>query len=72
VFGEGETMWRDVAHFEEFPTLPSNHRVTPASRGWIEAINLYAGGFLEIIIAAAPAFYVTLFLAYLAVIFGVV
>ena len=66
------TALHEFARWEEFPITPARRYTRRDDHPAIKAINRYAESVLEIIIAGAPVFYVVLFLAYLAVSFGII
>jgi hypothetical protein len=58
--------------WENFPTTPAT-RQPRRHRHWLdEAVNHYAERLLGVIMACAPLFYAALFLAFLAVSFGII
>ena len=67
-----DTASPEFVRWEEFPITPSRRYTRRGEHPAIEAINLYAERVLGIIVIASPVFYLTLFLAYLAVSFGVI
>jgi len=65
-------MWREYANWEDFPTVSAAHYSRPRPHPLDEAVNRVAERVLGVVIAGGPFFYVALFLAFLAVRFGIV
>jgi hypothetical protein len=65
-------MLGKIEKWEYFPTAPAlDHEKTGYQR-FDEVVNRYAARCVDIILAGAPWFWVALFLAYLAVSFGII
>jgi hypothetical protein len=65
-------MLREYENWEYFPTAPAPHHEKTRFQRFDEAVNRYAARYVDIILAGAPWFWVALFLAYLAVSFGII
>ena len=65
-------MWREFDTGGAFPTIPVARHERPNTHWFVEMVNRYAERFLGVVMAGAPLFYVALFLAYLAVSFGII
>ena len=65
-------MWRDFDNWENFPTRTDAHRSQPNSHWFDQAVNRFAARYLDVVIAGAQFFYVTLLLVYLALSFGII
>ena len=65
-------MLCEYGHWEYFPTAPALEHETTGYRRFETAVNRYAARCVDIIVAGAPGFWAALFLAYLAVSFGII
>jgi hypothetical protein len=65
-------MWREFDNWKDFPTVPVACHARPNTHWFDQTVNRYAERFLGVVMAGAPFFYVALFLAYLAVSFGII
>jgi hypothetical protein len=65
-------MQREIDNWEDFPALPVTGLARSNTHWFDQAANRCAERFVGVVMAGAPFFYVGLFLAYLAVSFGII
>ena len=69
---EGIPMLREFENWEYFPVTPAPYHEKTRFQRFDETVNRYAARTSTVILAGAPWFWAALFLAYLAVSFGII
>jgi hypothetical protein len=65
-------MLREFENWKYFPAAPAPYHQKTRFQRFDKVVNYYAARYVAVIVAGTPWFWVALFLAYLAVRFGII